>query len=1019
MANDARQVDRLSVLAVAGTLGDTRRKAAETLAASALGLLECDAAEVYLFDESTARYESLAREGASEPGAGKARLAASSIDDLFAADQSVLTVDDCRLISGPLRAAAEGLGAASLLGLRLRGERGRALGLVLCAYRTRRELSAQGSSTAGSFNRIGAAVFDLARRTEGALDRADRLAALLDSAARFAGELDLDQLFAAIHEEVARHMDSTSFYVALQSGDLSELRTEYAVCNGVRLQAEALPEADGAARRVFETGFASIVESGAAGTPFAGSTSSNSCPVLIVPMRLGNTIIGVMATQAARIGSYGPQQTEFLLEVAEQAATAIANAGVLREERRRTSELTMLHRLAVLTSSETALDRIMEAVVIEAASIFRADAASIALEDERGEFQLAATFGLSDKYSSRRRLSGKMLRDLYGNPPRERFLGPEQMASLGQPELQAAEGIRSIFLIPLTYRGILGGSLALHGREGSVRLSSSETRLAQVFADQVAASMHRARAAQRLAERIEDYDLLARVGHALVSTLQVDYERILRMLRDQLGYQYLTIFSVREDPAHLHLEASLGYGPDVPAMQMQIDAGLVGAVATRGEMLYIPDVRREPRYLQAAEEVRSFIAYPLKLENTVLGLLSVESASLNGFAARDRRLLAAIVDQTAVALSNARQYATATESLASLKSATAKTEEYARYLERRQQELELIGAVGTAVSSSLDLDKMLSTAAEKIAVGMRAQRCIITLYDDDLEEGRIAGDYWGKNKPSLQGERLPIADDWPMLRILGLRSLASDDAAADRRFDGIAETLASRRIRGCAAAAIVVEGQVAGTVTVASTSEPRIFSAQQLGVLETIATQLALGVRNARLYGRARERANEDSLTGLFNHRYLHGRLEQEIVRAARSGEQMAVVMFDLNDFKGFNDTRGHQAGDDMLRLTAEILRQSVRASDLPGRYGGDEFMVILPASDLHGARLLLERVRRKIAERVQKSSAAAAIELSAGIAVYPFDGDNKRDLIAFADAAMYAEKPKNRALVDARAQRA
>jgi diguanylate cyclase (GGDEF)-like protein len=212
-------------------------------------------------------------------------------------------------------------------------------------------------------------------------------------------------------------------------------------------------------------------------------------------------------------------------------------------------------------------------------------------------------------------------------------------------------------------------------------------------------------------------------------------------------------------------------------------------------------------------------------------------------------------------------------------------------------------------------------------------------------------------------------------------------------------------LRGCAVAAIASEGQILGTLIVGQTSEPRTFSREQLGVLETIATQLALGVRNARLYGRARERANEDSLTGLFNHRYLHGRLEQEILRSGRTSQPLAVSLFDLNNFKAFNDNYGHQAGDEVLRYIATILNQSLRATDIAGRYGGDEFLVILPQSDEHGAQLLLDRVRRRIEEQAGSGFLPVSIGISAGIAVWPRDGETKTDLIARADAAMYADK--------------
>src|SRR4029077_10134956 len=135
-------------------------------------------------------------------------------------------------------------------------------------------------------------------------------------------------------------------------------------------------------------------------------------------------------------------------------------------------------------------------------------------------------------------------------------------------------------------------------------------------------------------------------------------------------------------------------------------------------------------------------------------------------------------------------------------------------------------------------------------------------------------------------------------------------------------------------APLVAGGRVIGTLSVNSSTEPRHFTADEVAVLETVANQLALGVRHARLYARAKDRANEDSLTGLYNHRYLHERLEYELLRTKRASQPLAIALFDLNNFKMFNDNFGHQAGDEVLRVVGTTLDLSLRGTDIAGRYG-------------------------------------------------------------------------------------
>src|SRR6202022_5209905 len=134
----------------------------------------------------------------------------------------------------------------------------------------------------------------------------------------------------------------------------------------------------------------------------------------------------------------------------------------------------------------------------------------------------------------------------------------------------------------------------------------------------VAAAMHRAQSAQTLAERIEDQELMARVGRALVSNLQADFRGVLDIVREKLGYSHLTILAMEGDPPHLRVKAALGYGDAVAGAQLPLDHSLVGLVASSGEMIHVRDVSKEPRYLNVAPEVKSFIAFPLVVEKEVL-----------------------------------------------------------------------------------------------------------------------------------------------------------------------------------------------------------------------------------------------------------------------------------------------------------------------------------------------------------------------------------------------------------------
>jgi diguanylate cyclase (GGDEF)-like protein len=155
-----------------------------------------------------------------------------------------------------------------------------------------------------------------------------------------------------------------------------------------------------------------------------------------------------------------------------------------------------------------------------------------------------------------------------------------------------------------------------------------------------------------------------------------------------------------------------------------------------------------------------------------------------------------------------------------------------------------------------------------------------------------------------------------------------------------------------------------------------------------------------------------DGLTGLYNHRHIHGLLAEEFERVERSNDCMSVAMFDLDHFKNVNDTHGHQAGDRVLVELADILRETAREVDRLGRYGGEEFMVLLPETCIDDAAVFVERVRHEVARRpfdIGKDE-PLRMTLSAGVATFPHETiANVETLVRLADQALYAAKAGGR----------
>lgn len=196
----------------------------------------------------------------------------------------------------------------------------------------------------------------------------------------------------------------------------------------------------------------------------------------------------------------------------------------------------------------------------------------------------------------------------------------------------------------------------------------------------------------------------------------------------------------------------------------------------------------------------------------------------------------------------------------------------------------------------------------------------------------------------------------------------------------------------------------------------RRFVQDDMVLLDDIALIAGPSLENALLYQTAAARADIDGLTELYNHRAIQERLTQEVARAQRALQNnpattFAIAVMDLTNFKIFNDTYGHTTGDEVLRMVGKILRQTFRCSDIIARYGGDEFLVLLPETGAYGADVICAGAIESLeAQRIHAPDGSRiTIRLAAGVAVFPDDGQTVADLFQVADERMYAVKSRGR----------
>ena len=210
---------------------------------------------------------------------------------------------------------------------------------------------------------------------------------------------------------------------------------------------------------------------------------------------------------------------------------------------------------------------------------------------------------------------------------------------------------------------------------------------------------------------------------------------------------------------------------------------------------------------------------------------------------------------------------------------------------------------------------------------------------------------------------------------------------------------------------ILREVGVTGVLTVINKQDRTIFSAQEITILSTLAVHAGVALENAKFLKNMEQRAITDSLTDLYNHREFQKRLRDEFDRASRYGKEFSLLMLDIDFFKVFNDTHGHQVGDSILREIAGMIKGYIRTVDVASRYGGEEFTMILPETYGEQAEVLAERIRKGISEKsfVTPTGYSAHLSVSIGIASFPRDTNDPDDLIRKADQSLYFAKREGR----------
>jgi diguanylate cyclase (GGDEF)-like protein/PAS domain S-box-containing protein len=324
-------------------------------------------------------------------------------------------------------------------------------------------------------------------------------------------------------------------------------------------------------------------------------------------------------------------------------------------------------------------------------------------------------------------------------------------------------------------------------------------------------------------------------------------------------------------------------------------------------------------------------------------------------------------------------------------------------LKKRSERAAMLAKMGELLQSCISRDEVFAAALGYAPRIFPAVPGAMALLDASRNLAEVTGSWSDCRLPALVFE--PAAC-WALRTGLTHLVLAGDSTAPCAHAEGVKNTYLCTPI--------LAQGETLGIVHFQATEETPTMDASELSFKTTFAAQVGLSIANIRLREALRTQSVRDALTGLYNRRYQEETLEREVRRAARAAQSLGFLMIDLDHFKNFNDTYGHDAGDAVLRETALFLAKGIRAEDFVCRFGGEEFVVILPTADLESARARGERLRLKMRELtiMYQGKSLGMVTISVGVAAFPQHGRSPKELMAAADAALYQAKRGGRDLV-------
>lgn len=543
--------------------------------------------------------------------------------------------------------------------------------------------------------------------------------------------------------------------------------------------------------------------------------------------------------------------------------------------------------------------------------------------------------------------------------------------------LQGPPLTRCELVLPLRTSGRVLGVLNIESQALEAFDESTRQVLAS-FAERAGLALENCQLFELARRHAQEAGALSRAAAALTSSLDINQvlRTIFSYLEQVVPYDSACVFLRHGD--RLSADAGKGISPadGILGTSFPVDNPFFQEISATGKPLVLFDAQVDQRLhiLGKTSRTRAWMGIPLIAAGSIIGVLTLESFKTGSFKEEQAGLAQAFTNQAAAALQNARLYEDA---------------------QRRLREWNALHVATTALQSTLDIQvlirRILEAAASAVPAARRGRMIMANQETGDLLVQSSIG-YPPDQSPD---GRLPEQANFITTVI------QQGHPVMNAPQDGIPGAII--------VAPLLVAPQVYGAISL-ETPRPGAFTSDDLELLVSFASTAIAAIRSATLYAEVEKMALTDPLTELYNRRGFFDLGMREFERALRYGHPLACIMIDIDLLKAVNDTYGHAAGDQVLIAIARQFRLTLRKTDIFGRFGGDEFAILLPETALDAAQEIADRLRENVARnQISFQGARVTLSISLGVAALEQEIDTLDALISRADEALLIAKHSGR----------